>query len=170
MEDRLRVGVITAPHGIKGEVKVFPTTDDLNRFRDLKRCFLESGDKTMEVECTSCKFLKNMVVLKFAGYDNIEAVESIRQYNILVNREDAVALEDGEFFICDVIGAAVFDQNNIEIGVIDEVLETPANHVFVIKKAGSETRYVPVVKEWVDEIDTEHKRVRVHLYKIAEDE
>ena len=52
----------------------------------------------MEVECTSCKFLKNMVVLKFAGYDNIEAVESIRQYNILVNREDAVALEDGEFF------------------------------------------------------------------------
>ena len=75
LEDRLRVGVITAPHGIKGEVKVYPTTDDLNRFKSLKKCFLVSGSKEIETECTSCKFLKNMVVLKLAGYDSINDVE-----------------------------------------------------------------------------------------------
>lgn len=75
-----------------------------------------------------------MVVLKFAGYDSINDVEALRQYDILVNREDAVALENGEFFICDVIGSKVYDQNDTEIGVIDDVLETPANHIFVIKK------------------------------------
>ena len=79
-----------------------------------------------------------MVVLKFAGYDSINDVEALRQYDILVNREDAVALEDGEFFICDVIGSKVYDQNDTEIGVIDDVLETPANHIFVIKKKGQD--------------------------------
>ncbi len=169
MEDRLRVGVITAPHGIKGEVKVYPTTDDLNRFKSLKKCFLVSGSKEIETECTSCKFLKNMVVLKLAGYDSINDVEALRQYDILVNREDAVALEDGEFFICDVIGSKVYDQYDTEIGVIDDVLETPANHIFVIKKKGQDDIYVPVVKEWVTDIDTVNKTVKVHLLKIAED-
>ena len=169
MEDRLRVGVITAPHGIKGEVKVYPTTDDLNRFKSLKKCFLVSGSKEIETECTSCKFLKNMVVLKFAGYDSINDVEALRQYDILVNREDAVALEDGEFFICDVIGSKVYEQNYTEISVIDDVLETQANHIFVIKKKGQDDIYVPVVKEWVTDIDTVNKTVKVHLLKIAED-
>ena len=169
MEDRLRVGVITAPHGIKGEVKVYPTTDDLNRFKSLKKCFLVSGSKEIETECTSCKFLKNMVVLKFAGYDSINDVEALRQYDILVNREDAVALEDGEFFICDVIGSKVYEQNYTEISVIDDVLETQANHIFVIKKKRQDDIYVPVVKEWVTDIDTVNKTVKVHLLKIAED-
>ena len=159
MEDRLRVGVITAPHGIKGEVKVYPTTDDLNRFKSLKKCFLVSGSKEIETECTSCKFLKNMVVLKLAGYDSINDIEALRQYDILVNREDA----------CDVIGSKVYDQNDTEIGVIDDVLETPANHIFVIKKKGQDDIYVPVVKEWVTDIDTVNKTVKVHLLKIAED-
>mgnify|MGYP002148914068 FL=1 len=70
-EDRLRVGVITSSHGIKGEVKVYPTTDDNDRFKTLKKCYLSNGRETLEVNCTSCKFLKNMVILKFKEYDNI---------------------------------------------------------------------------------------------------
>ena len=70
-EDRLRVGVITSSHGIKGEVKVYPTTDDNERFRSLEKCYLSNGKETLEVNCVSCKFLKNMVILKFEEYDNI---------------------------------------------------------------------------------------------------
>jgi 16S rRNA processing protein RimM len=164
LEDRLRVGVITSPHGVKGEVKVFSTTDDLNRFKKLKNCFLTNGRETIEAECTSCKFLKNMAILKFAGFDNINDVEKFRQYDILVNREDAVELEAGEFFICDVIGSDVYDQNGTLIGQIQEVLETKANHVFVVKNDAGEEKYIPVVKDWVTDIDTHNKVVKVHVY------
>jgi 16S rRNA processing protein RimM len=166
LEDRLRVGVITSPHGIKGEVKVFPTTDDLNRFKKLNKCFLTNQKETVEVECTSCKFLKNMAILKFAGYDNINDIEKFRQYDILVNREDAVELEEGEFFICDVIDSDVYDQNKELIGQIYDVLETKANHVFVVKNEKGEETYIPVVKEWVEDIDTDKKVVKVHMFEM----
>lgn len=169
MEDRLRVGVITSPHGIKGEVKVFSTTDDLKRFKDLKKCFLSCGEKLFEVECTSCKFLKNMAVLKFAGYDKIEDVEPLRNWDILVNREDAVKLDEGEFFLCDILSATVLDQNDHEIGIIDDVLETPAQHILVVRGEAKEPIYIPVVREWVTDIDLENKIVKVCLLKIAED-
>ncbi len=169
MEDRLRVGVITSTHGIKGEVKVYPTTDDLNRFKYLKKCYLSSDKKTIQTECTSAKLVKNMVALKFDGIDSIEEAEKLRNYDILVDREDAVSLEDGEFFICDVIGSVVYDQNNDIVGTIEEVLETPANDVFVVKNDGKEPLYIPVVPDWVSDIDTEKKIVKVHIYEIAED-
>lgn len=169
MEERLRVGIITTTHGIKGEVKVFPTTDDLSRFMDLKKCYLCSEKETIQATCTSAKFVKNMVVLKFEGFDSIEEVEKLRNYDILVDREDAVALEEGEFFICDVIGSVVYDQNNDEVGILDEVLETPAQHVFVIKAKGKEDVYVPVVPSWVDEIDTKKKTVKVNLLEISKE-
>lgn len=168
MEDRLRVGVVTTTHGIKGELKVFPTTDDINRFKNLKKCFLTNGKETLEVNCISCKFMKNMVILKFKEYDTINAVEKFRQYDILVNREDAVTLSDGEFFICDVIDAAVFDQNDNYMGILADVLETPANHVFVVKKENGNEKLIPVVKEFVYEIDTENKRVKVKDFDMVE--
>lgn len=170
MEDRLRVGVITTTHGIKGELKVFPTTDDINRFKNLKKCFLTNGKETLEVNCTSCKFMKNTVILKFKEYDNINDVERFRQYDILVNREDAVTLSDGEFFICDVIDAEVFDQNDIYMGILTDVLETSANHVFVVRKENGEEKLIPVVKEFVYEIDTANKRVKVKDFEMVEAE
>ncbi len=168
MGDRLRVGVVTTTHGIKGELKVFPTTDDINRFKTLKKCFLTNGKETYEVNCTSCKFMKNMVILKFKEYDNINDVEKFRQYDILVNREDAVTLSDGEFFICDVIDAEVFDQQDHFMGILADVLETPANHVFVVKKENGDEKLIPVVKEFVYEIDTENKRVKVKDFDMVE--
>lgn len=169
MEDRLRVGVITAPQGIKGEVRVYSTTDDLNRFKQLKNCYLSSEKETIPATCVSAKFVKNMAVLKFDKIDSIEAAEKFRNYDILVDRKDAVTLKEGEFFICDVIGAAVYDQNNNKVGTLEEVLETPANDVFVIKSEGKEALYVPIVCEWVSEIDTENKIVKIIPHKIAED-
>ena len=150
-EDRLRVGVITSSHGIKGEVKVYPTTDDNDRFKTLKKCYLSNGRETLEVNCTSCKFLKNMVILKFKEYDNINDIERFKNYDILVDRENAVPLMDGEFFICDVLDADVYDQNDEHIGILDDVLETPANDVFVVKKDDGSEILIPVVPDFMFE-------------------
>lgn len=167
-EDRLRVGVITSSHGIKGEVKVYPTTDDNDRFKTLKKCYLSNGRETLEVNCTSCKFLKNMVILKFKEYDNINDIERFKNYDILVDREDAVPLMDGEFFICDVLDADVYDQNDEHIGILDDVLETPANDVFVVKKDDGSEILIPVVPDFVFDVDTENKKVKVRTFEMVE--
>ena len=75
MEDLLQVGVITQTHGIRGEVKVFPTTDDAARFKDLKQVLLDTGKETLDLEIENVKFFKQFVILKFKGYGNINEVE-----------------------------------------------------------------------------------------------
>lgn len=172
MEEHLRVGVITAPHGIKGEVKVYPTTDDIMRFKDLKDCYLSSGDKRIQARCISCKFLNQMVILGFEGYHTIEQAEQLRQWDILVDREHAVRLQEGEFFLCDIMGAEVCDQYGNAAGIITEVLETPAHQVFVVEKNENGKKkelLIPVVKEWIEEIDVEHKKVKVISYYDTEE-
>ena len=74
MEDMFQVGIITAPHGVKGEVKVFPTTDDNKRFKKLKECFIEYNGELMPVKACGCKFFKNMVILKFEDFDNMDDI------------------------------------------------------------------------------------------------
>ena len=73
MEDLLQVGVITTTHGVRGEVKVFPTTDDPARFKKLKNVILDTGKEKLELEIAGVKFFKNMVILKFKGIDDINA-------------------------------------------------------------------------------------------------
>ncbi len=170
MEDRLRVGVITSPHGLKGEVKVFSTTDDLDRFNDLGKCYLTNGKQTIETECVSCKFFKNMAILKFHGMNKIEDVENLRQFDILVDRDDAVELEDDEFFICDIIGADVFDVEGCKLGTLHDVLETPAHQILVVKhEADGKLDYVPLVDEWVEDVDVENFRVTIIPHQVMPD-
>ena len=101
MEQLLRVGVITTTHGVRGEVKVFPTTDDPQRFKKLKNVILDNGKQQMDLEITSVKFFKNLVILKFKGLDNMNDVEKFKQADLLVTRENAVKLQPGEYFIAD---------------------------------------------------------------------
>ena len=100
MEDLFQVGVITAPHGVRGEVKVFPTTDDNARFKNLKTVLLDQGRGTRELEIEGVKFFKNMVILKFKGIDDRNDVERMRQAKLLVTRENAVELGKDEYFYC----------------------------------------------------------------------
>ena len=89
MEDLLQVGVITQPHGVRGEVKVFPTTDDVKRFKKLKKVLLDAGKEKIELEVQSTKFFKQFVILKFKEFDNINEIEKYRRCPLLVTREDA---------------------------------------------------------------------------------
>ena len=104
MVSKLRVGVISSTHGLKGEVKVFPTTDDPARFRDLREVILEAKRETRDLEVERVKFFKQFVIVKFKGLDRIEEVEGYKGAELWVTRENAVPLEEGEYYIADLIG------------------------------------------------------------------
>lgn len=105
--DEPQVGVITQTHGIRGEVKVFPTTDDANRFKKLKEVTLDTGRERISMEIEGVKFFKQFVIVKFKGYDSINDVEKYKQGKLMVTRDKAVKLQKDEYFVADLIGALV---------------------------------------------------------------
>ena len=163
MEELLQVGVITTTHGVRGEVKVFPTTDDPARFKKLKDVILDNGKVKKDLEIENVKFFKNMVILKFKGLDNINDVERFRQAKLLVTREKAVELEEDEYFIADLIGINVTSDEGEELGIIKDVLQTGANDVYVIAKENTPDLLVPAIHDCVLAVDIEAQTMTVHL-------
>ncbi len=164
--EMLRVGVISNTHGIHGEVKVYPTTEDLNRFDSLKQVFLDNGKELKELEVDGVKDFKGMAILKFKGIDNINDVERWKQCDLLVTRENAIPLNEGEYYIYDIIGLPVFSDSDAEnsIGTLTEVLQTGANDVYVVKnKSKDKEILVPAIKDCEIKISLEEKKITVHL-------
>ena len=163
MEDMLQVGVITQTHGVRGEVKVFPTTDDVNRFKKLKQVILDTGKETMPLEIQSVKFFKQFVILKFKGVDNINDIEKYKRCSLYVTREHAVALEEDEYFIADMIGMEVCTEDGNIFGTLKDVIETGANDVYVIENAEHGEVLVPAIKECIRSVDIEKGQMMIHL-------
>lgn len=163
MEKLLRVGVITSTHGVRGEVKVFPTTDDPQRFKKLKKVILDTGKEQLDLEITSVKFFKNMVILKFKEFDNINHVEKYKQADLLVTREHAVKLRPGEYFIADLIGLKGISDEGEDLGELTDVIQTGANDVYVFSKTGEQDLLVPKIPDCVKNIDLEDGTILVHL-------
>ncbi|MBR6615135.1 MAG: 16S rRNA processing protein RimM [Lachnospiraceae bacterium] len=163
MENLLRVGVITSTHGVRGEVKVFPTTDDMNRFKKLKTVILDTGreQKTLNVE--HVKFFKNMVILKFKGFDNINDVEMWRQKDLLITRDQAVKLSPDENFIVDLIGLTVMTDEGEKLGVMMDVLQTGANDVYIVKTDAGKEILLPAIKDCILKVDLEKGEMLVHV-------
>ena len=163
MENLLRVGVITSTHGVRGEVKVFPTTDDVKRFKKLKNVILDTGREQLPLEVESVKFFKQFAILKFKGYDNINDIEKYKGKSLLVNRENAVKLRKDEYFIVDMIGLAVFTEDGKEFGVMKDVLETGANDVYIIDSKEHGEVLIPAIKQCILDVDIEAGKMVVHL-------
>ena len=165
MEKYFRVGVIANTHGIRGEVKVYPTTDDINRFKKLKKCILDTGKEYIDLNVESVKFFKNMVILKFKEYNNINDIECYKGKDILVSRDNAVKLEKGEYYIADILGAKVILEDGSEFGVLEDVMQTGANDVYVVKTLDNKEVLLPKIDECVKKLDIENKIVTVHIMK-----
>lgn len=163
MEDMLRVGVFANTHGVRGEIKVFPTTDDVTRFKKLKILYLDKGAELMKLEVSSVRFFKNMVIMKFKGIDNINDIEKYKGKDLLIERKQAVPLQENEYFICDIIGSKVVTEDGQEVGTLKEVLQTGANDVYVVKTAEGKEVLLPVIDECVLDVDTDEKIVTVRL-------
>ena len=163
MENLLRVGVITSPHGVKGEVKVFPTTDDPNRFKKLKTVLLDTGKELKEMEISQVKFFKNMVILKFKGFDNMNDVEIYRQKDLLITRDQAVPLEKDENFVADLIGLTAITEDGQVLGKLKDVLFTGAIDVYVVEMENGKEVLIPSIKQCILQVDLEVGQMHVHL-------
>ena len=164
MEQFLQVGVISSTHGLRGEVKVFPTTDDAARFQTLKNVVLDTGREKLDLEIQSVRFFKQFVIVKFKGIDNINDIEKYKGKSLFVTRENAVELEEDEYYIGDLIGMEVYtDDSEERFGVLKDVMETGANEVYIITSENHGEVLLPAIHECIWDMDVEAKKMKVHL-------
>ncbi len=163
MEPYLRVGVIASTHGLKGEVKVFPTTDDPERFRKLKQVILDTKREQKPLTITQVRYFKNQVILKFKEFQDINEIEKYRGCDLLVSREDAVPLKENENFIVDLIGMQVETEEGEALGMLTDVLQTGANDVYVVETKERKELLLPAIPACILQVDVEAKLMRVHL-------
>ena len=163
MEDLLQVGIIASTHGVRGEVKVYPTTDDPRRFRRLKEVVLDTGREKLNLEIEGVKFFKQFVILKFKGLDNINDIEKYRQKSLYVTSKNAVRLQRDEYFIADLIGLKVQDEDGKELGTVKDVIETGANDVYEVEMADGKSLLLPAIKQCILNVDVENGTMQVHV-------
>lgn len=164
MEDLLQVGAILDTHGLRGEVKVFPTTDDARRYdtlREVELCTKEGGYIHLEVE--RVRYAKNLVIVKFRHYDNINDIEQYKKCNLYVTREHAVELAENEYFVADLVGLTAKSDEGELLGEVKEVLSTGANDVYVIKDEAGGELLVPAIHDCVREINIAEGYMLLHL-------
>ncbi len=163
MEDLYQVGAITQTHGIRGEVKVFPMTDDISRFKNMKDLILDAGKEQIKLEVTSARAQKNLVILKFKGYDDINQVEKYKGCGLYVTRENRVKCEKDEYFIADLMDVKVVDEADRILGTIADVLTTGANDVYVVKDETGKEILLPAIKECILNVDLKNNIMKVHI-------
>lgn len=165
MTDRFQVGVIASTHGLKGEVNVFPTTEDPERFKKLKKVTLHTqrGEEIL-LDVQSARFFKKFVIVKFKQYDDINDVEKFRGCELTIDRKDALKLEPGEFYCADLMGLSVVDEEGNELGTITDILQTGANDVYEMTRDTDQSKvYIPAIKDCVKSVDIDNKKMVIHV-------
>lgn len=165
MEDLLKVGVITTTHGVRGEAKVYPTTDEPERFLELDYVLLDTGRELRKLEIKNVKFFKNLVILKFKGVDNINDIEKYKGRDLWIPREEGQELEEDEYYIADLLEMSVVLEDGQEFGTLKDVMETGANDVYIIDSAEHGEVLLPAIKECILDVDLEKNVMTIHLMK-----
>ncbi|QNU65360.1 16S rRNA processing protein RimM [Ruminiclostridium herbifermentans] len=165
MLEYLIVGQLVNTHGVKGELKAIPMTDDPNRFLELEWVFIDKNGKLEKYNISGVKFFKQFVILKLEGVDTMNDAEKLKGFYMKVDRANAVKLPKGSFFIADIIGLKVYDENNVLLGQLTDVLQTGSNDVYVVKHDNGKEILIPALKSVVKEISLDDKRISVILPK-----
>lgn len=162
MLEYLSIGQIVNTHGVRGEVKIYPLTDDISRFEKLKEVYLEQEGGLKKYAVEGSKNLKNMVILKLKGIDTMNDAEKLRELYVKVGRWDAVPLPKDTFFICDIVDSEVYAIDGSYLGKLCDVLQTGSNDVYVVKSESQEI-LIPALKTVVKEIDLKNNKITVDL-------
>lgn len=163
MVSEMQVGIITQTHGIKGEVKVFPTTDDASRYKKLKEVIMDNGRERLILEIEGVKFFKQYAILKFKGYDSINDIEKYKGAKLYIKREQAVKLKKDEYFIADLIDMEVVTEDGEYFGKMKDVLTTGANDVYIVTREDGTEVLLPAIKQCVRSVDIEQHRITIHI-------
>ena len=163
MTKYLEIGQIVNTFGIKGMVKIKPFTDDINRFDKLKKVYIKNKDGKKEYQIQEVKYHKNMVLMKLEGIDTVEQADLLRQSYLLVNRDDEEPLEEGVYYIVDLIGLEVYTDEGVLLGNVDDIFNTGSNDIYVVKDGKGKQILLPGIPEVLKNVDLEKGRITVHL-------
>ena len=162
MKKKLEVGQIVNTFGIKGFVKVYPYVNDVTRFNNLKYVYAKSKKEEKKLEIEEVKYQKNMVLLKFKGVETVEKAEKIRNNYLEIDRSDAIPLEEGEFFIADLIGLKVFLDTGEELGILEDIYNTGSKDIYVVKDKLGKSYLLPYIDEVIKKIDLDNSKI-IHI-------
>lgn len=152
------VGKIINSHGIKGEVKVYPLTHDIDRFSNLKQVYL--GEEKQKVQIQNVKYHKGIVILKFKEFNDINEILKLKDTDLFVDEEDKIVLPKDYYFIYDLIDCQVFDMTGKNIGYVSNVIQAASNDVYVVTDIPNNKEYlIPVVKQFVKQVDIKNKKI-----------
>ena len=165
MQEFLEIGQIVNTFGIKGMVKVKPFTDDITRFDNLEKVYVESNKTKKQYEIEEVKYHKDMVLIKFKGIDRVEDAELLRNSYLKINRQDEPELEEGTYYIVDLIGLDVYSDEGKLLGKLDDVFNSGSCDIYVVKDELGKQILLPSIKEVILNIDIENQKVTVHLLK-----
>jgi len=159
------IGKIVNTHGIKGEVKVIPLTDDPIRFKKIKSAYISSeiAENMQEYNFEGVKYHKNFVILKIKDINNSNEAEKLKDKFIIINRDDAVKLPRDSFFVCDLINCSVYDEKGNSLGILVDILQTGSNDVYIVRDENKKELLIPALKSVVKEVSVEDKKIIVEL-------
>ena len=163
MTKYLEIGQIVNTFGIKGMVKVKPFTDDIKRFDRLKKVYIEKQKVKDEYEIEEVKYHKEMVLIKFKGIENPEEANLLRNCYLFVNREDEEPLEEGRYYIVDMLGLEVYTDEEKLLGNLEDIFNTGSNDIYVVRDELGKQILLPAIKDVIKSVDIENKRMVVHL-------
>ena len=164
MTDRFQVGVIASTHGLQGEVNVFPTTEDPNRFKKLKKVTLHTQrGEEIELDVQSARFFKKFVIVKFKQYNNINDVEKFRGCELTIDRKDAIKLEPGEYYCADLIGLSIVDEEDKILGTVTDIIQTGANDVYIIDLDDNRELLLPAIKDCILNVDFVNGIIQINI-------
>ncbi len=169
MDDLLRIGVVTSPHGIKGEVKVYITTDEPERFLQISDLVVDNHKEYRKMAIEDVKYFKNMVILKLSGIHDMDEAAAYRNADLLIHRSQSSPCKEGEYFIADLIGMEVVNEKGEEVGTLTDVYETGANNVYEVTKKNGKQLLLPKIPECILHVDVENKRMQVYVMPGLED-
>ena len=157
--DTIKLGKITAPQGIKGEVRVYPYTDELTRFSEIEAVLLDGQKRKIQ----NARYMKNMAVLKLEGVDDRNMAESLRNKELLLAKEDLWEQPEDTYFIDDLVGCDVVSEDGDSVGTLKNIISRPAQDLYEIERADGSTFLLPAVKEFIKNVDLDNKTIIIHL-------
>ena len=163
MKPYLELGQIVNVKGLKGEIKVNPFTENINRFETLNKILIKLKNEIKQYEIEKVSYHKNQVILKLKGIDTIEAAETLRNYYILINRKDLEPLEEGKYYIADLIGLDVYTEEGKALGKVDDIYNTGSNDIYVVKDELGKQKLLPGIPEVIKKVDLENSKIIVNL-------
>ena len=163
MKPYLELGQIVNVKGLKGEIKVNPFTENINRFETLNKILIKLKNEIKEYEIEKVSYHKNQVILKLKGIDTIEAAETLRNYYILINRKDLEPLEEGKYYIADLIGLDVYTEEGKALGKVDDIYNTGSNDIYVVKDELGKQKLLPGIPEVIKNVDLDNGKIIVNL-------